>query len=163
MTKRERVRVRERERERVCTERERGGERERESLHRERERERERERGRERERERVMKMKTMERNTIFTIAVSSQVSPSPLSLYLGFGTKVVMVKDEGRCGSLGPFVMATVRREVVAGRSDQALATPDHREGEIIEHWKVPLSTPSYTQDTELHTSRGHKHVRIDN
>ena len=38
-----------------------------------------------------------------------------LSLYLGVGTKVVRVKDEGRCSSLGPFVMATVRREVVAG------------------------------------------------
>ena len=135
-----------------------------------------------------MKMKTMERNTTFTIAVSSQVSPFPLplhpppppplthtsrllselvsfgdpshktisrrekhflfqasvarsmrcwiflssyncsiiliyskppppalSLYLGFGAKVVRVKDKGRCGSLGPFVMATVRREVVAG------------------------------------------------
>ena len=72
---------------------------------------------------------------------------------------MVRVKDKGRCGSLGPFVMATVRREVVAGRSDQALATPDHREGEAIQHWKVPLSTLSYTQDTELHTSREQKHV----
>ena len=58
---------------------------------------------------------------------------------------MVRVKDEGRCGSLGPFVMATVRREVVAGRSDQALATPDHREGETIQQWKVPVSTLLHT------------------
>ena len=182
-----------------------------------------------------MKMKTMERNTTFTIPVSSQVSPFPLPLpppphththtprllselvsfgdlshktisrrekhflfqasvarsmrcwicFSSYNCSIILIYSKPPPPALSLFTLglqpkwlgSKTRGDVVPWvRSSWPLSAERLSLDEVTRLWLL-LTTErgrqfkigrcpcqhSYTQDTELHTSRGHKNMRIDN